>query len=149
MNVLRVTPRFSHLWSSNEVSPSLLRFTMSLGHWITLLGFWRFHRIQMSTLQKRRGFNQGTIRSHRSRDHRRREVVEPCTDGKVGAQRLVSFGSCCCSFFERALPQNVGGAKRTWGTHTRVFGSSTPLCVAEEKTACHYNLSSLRIYIYH
>ena len=35
-------------------------------------------------------------------------------------------------------------AKRTRAPHTRVFGSSTPLCVAEEKTACHYNLSSLR-----
>ncbi len=70
--------------------------------------------------------------------------MEPCTEGKVGAQCLVSFGSCWCSFFERALPQNVGGAKRTRAPHTRVFGSSTPLCVAEEKTACHYNLSSLR-----
>ncbi len=64
--------------------------------------------------------------------------------GKWVPNVLVSFGSCCCSFSERALPQNVGDAKRTWGTHTRVFGSSTPLCVAEEKTACHYNLSSLR-----
>ena len=70
--------------------------------------------------------------------------MEPCTEGKVGAHCLVSFGSCWCSFFERALPQNVGGAKRTRAPHTRVFGSSTPLCVAEEKTACHYNLSSLR-----
>ena len=57
VNVLRMTPRVSHLWSSNEVSPSLLCFTMSLGHWITFLGLWRFHRIQMSTLPKRRGFN--------------------------------------------------------------------------------------------
>ena len=50
MKVLRVTPRFDHEWSSNEVSPSLLRFTMSLGHWITLLGFRSSHRIRMSPL---------------------------------------------------------------------------------------------------
>ena len=33
---------------------------------------------------------------------------------------------------------------REQGSHTRVFGSSTPLCVAEEKTPCHYYLSWLR-----
>ena len=56
----------------------------------------------------------------------RRKGVEPCT-GESGSPMFGCFWFVFCSFFERALPQNVGGAKRTRAPHPRVWLKHTPL----------------------
>ena len=67
--------------------------------------------------------------------------------GKWEPECSCSFGSCCFVRFTEKPFHKTWGVRREPGPHIpRVFGSSTPLCVADEKTTCHYNLPSHRNY---